>query len=251
MSPTTVVDHPPTRLRALRHTAVNPVRNLIARVAQQARSDAVLAERARLAGELHDTLLQSFTGVTLRLQTLRRRMLTAPCDAERELGHILQMADIALREARSVVWDMRVPQVDTSDVAAALEEDAEEAVASHRIAGGAPVGLAVTITGERRRLLPSVEAAVRRIAREAVANALRHSGAKQICVSIAFDRQYLRVAVCDDGVGFDVARLDPRAGRGHWGLVGIGERARAVRGSLDITSAPRRGTSIVVRVPSE
>lgn len=215
----------------------------------QARFDAVLAERTRLAGELHDTLLQAFTGVTLQLQALGRRMLTAPHQAKRDLERVLRVADVALRDTRSAIWDMRSPQLEQHDVAAALEESANEAVASHQFVGGAPVDLEVTISGQRRRLAPSVETAAQRIGREAVANALRHADAKRIRVAIAFETRHLCVDVRDDGVGFDVAQLHPTEGRGHWGLVGMGERARNARGTLDVNSAPGSGTAIMLRVP--
>jgi signal transduction histidine kinase len=217
----------------------------------QARFDVVLAERTRLAGELHDTLLQAFAGVTLQLEALRRRMLTAPHEAQHDLGRVLKVADVALSEARSAIWDMRSPQLDKSDVAAALEESANEAVVSHRFAGGAPVELEVTIAGDRRRLSPAVETATHRIGREAVANALRHAHAKQIRVAIAYEPRELCVTVCDDGVGFDVAQLRPTEGRGHWGLVGMAERARNAGGTLDVNSAPGSGTAVLLRVPVE
>ena len=232
-------------------TGVNRALSLFTEATQPARLDAALAERTRLAGELHDTVLQAFTGVTLQLQALRGLMLSAPNDAEQELDRMLKVADVALREARAAVWDMRAPEIEECDVAAALEVCSREAVASHRFAGGAPVDLEVTIAGDRRRLAPSVETCAHRIGREAVANALRHADAKHIRVAIAFDRRHLRVDVCDDGVGFDMAQLRPAEGRGHWGLVGMGDRARSARGTLDVNSAPGSGTEILLRIPVE
>jgi len=215
----------------------------------QARFDAVLAERTRLAGELHDTVLQAFTGVTLQLEALRPRMLTAPHEAQHDLGRVLKLADVALRDARSAIWDMRSPQLQDCDVAAALEHSAREAVDSHLVAGGAPIHLEVTITGNRRRLSPAVETAAQRIGREALANALRHADARHIRVAIVFELHHLSVGVHDDGVGFDVARLQPTQGRGHWGLVGMGERARNARGTLDVRSNLGSGTAVLLRVP--
>jgi len=210
--------------------------------------EATLAERTRLAGELHDTLLQAFTGVTLQLEALRGRILGAPREAEQDLGRTLKVADVALRDARSAVWDMRVPALE-GDVAAALEDFAREAIASHVSAGGEPAELAMSITGQRRRLSPAVETAVHRIGCEAVANALRHGGAKHIRVAIEFEGEDLCVEVCDDGCGFDQAQLNPAEGRGHWGLVGMEERARKARGTLDVRSAPGTGTTVRLRVP--
>lgn len=212
---------------------------------------ATLAERSRLAGELHDTLLQAFTGVTLQLQALRHRIQTAPREAEEDLGRMLQVADVALRDARSAVWDMRVPGLEERDVAAALEAAAHEAVASHRLAGGVPVDLEVTIAGDRRRLSPSVETAAHRIGREALTNALRHAEAKCIRLAIVFEPRRLCVDVRDDGVGFAMSQVQPTEGRGHWGLVGMRERARNVRGTVDVSSAPGSGTAVLLRIPVE
>ncbi len=210
---------------------------------------AALAERTRLAGELHDTLLQAFTGVTLQLQALRSRMTTESDAVERDLGHVLVVADEALRDARSAVWDMRAPELEERDVAAALEDSARRAVDSHVLAGGAPVDLEVMVTGKRRRLAPAIEVAAQRIGREAVGNALRHACAKRVILRIAFEPRALCLEVRDDGVGFDVSRALPTEGRGHWGLVGMRERARNARGTLDVTSAPGSGTTLMLRLP--
>lgn len=223
-------------------------RSFLTKATKQARFDAALAERKRLAGELHDTVLQAFTGVTLQLQALRGRMLSAPHEAEQDLARMLKVADAALRDARAAVWDMRAPELGR-DVATALEESALEALAWHQCAGGVPVDLKVTITGVPRRLSPVIETAALRIGREALANALRHAKATHICIAISFDSDHFFVDVRDDGVGFDAAQLRPAEGRGHWGLVGMGERARKARGALDVRSAPGTGTSVALRVP--
>jgi signal transduction histidine kinase/streptogramin lyase len=211
--------------------------------------EAALAERTRLAGELHDTLLQAFTGVTLQLQALRSRILAAPEQVERDIGRVLTVADGALREARSAVWDIRAPELQGRDVAAALEELAQEAVDSHLLAGGAPVEIVVTVTGRHRRVSPAIETAAYRIAREAVGNALRHASAKRISLGIAFESRHLCLEARDDGVGFDASRVLPTEGRGHWGLVGMRERARNAGGTLDVTSVPGSGTTLVLRLP--
>ena len=115
------------------------VLDFLANATRQARSAAVREERTRLAGELHDTLLQAFTGVTLQLQVLRRRMFTSTHDAEQDMGRAPEVVDVALRDARSAVWDRRAPKPEERDVAAALEEPAREAIASHQFAEGGPV----------------------------------------------------------------------------------------------------------------
>jgi signal transduction histidine kinase len=211
--------------------------------------EATLAERTRLAGELHDTLLQAFTGVTLQLQALRSRIVAAPQEVERDIGRVLTVADGALREARSAVWDMRAPELEGRDVAAALEDSARDAIDAHTLAGGAPVELVVTVSGRRRRVAPVIEIAAHRIGREAVANALRHASAKQVSLTIDFEPRHLCLEVRDNGVGFDISGVTPTEGRGHWGLVGMRERARNAGGSLDVASIPGSGTVLILRLP--
>lgn len=214
-----------------------------------ARFEATLTERTRLAGELHDTLLQGFTGITLQLQALRGRMVDAPNEVERELGRVLTVADHALREARSTVWDMRAPELEGQDVASAIEEVSRQALASHLLTGGAPVDVSVSVTGERGRVSPTAETAALRIGREAVTNALRHALPARIDISIAFEPTSLRITVVDDGVGFDLAETRPAEGVGHWGLIGMQERARRAGGTLHVTSAAGAGTTIDLRLP--
>ena len=211
--------------------------------------EATLAERTRLAGELHDTLLQAFTGVTLQLQALRSRIIDAPQEVERDIGRVLTVADGALREARSAVWDMRAPELEGGDVAAALEQSARAAVDAHVFAGGAPVELVVTVSGRRRRVAPTIETAAHRIGREAVGNALRHASAKQIRLTIDFEPHHLCLEVRDNGLGFDASAVVPTEGRGRWGLVGMRERATSAGGSFDVASVPGSGTVLVLRLP--
>lgn len=144
---------------------------------------------------------------------------------------------------------MRAPELDGGDIASKLKQSAREAVASHRLAGGAPVDLELMIGGECRRLPAEVETAAYRIGREAVVNAVTHAQARHIRVAIAFENHRLCIEVCDDGVGFDVMRLDPRDGGGHWGVAGMRERARNVAGTLDVRSAPGAGTTVALRIP--
>ena len=216
--------------------------DFLASAIRQARLAAVGEERTRLARELHDTLIQTFTGITLQLQALRRRILESPHEAEQCMGRVLEVADLALCDARLTIWEMRNPELERSDIATTLEESARDAIASYQIAGGVPVDFELIITGERRRLSPEVEAAAYRIGREAVANAVTHAHARNIRIAIAFEIDHLCIEVHDDGVGFEVTLLNPREGGGHWGLVGMRERARNANGTFDVRSAPRAGS---------
>jgi signal transduction histidine kinase len=96
---------------------------------------------------------------------------------------------------------------------------------------------------------PVIEIAAHRIGREAVANALRHASAKQVSLTIDFEPRHLCLEVRDNGVGFDISGVTPTEGRGHWGLVGMRERARNAGGSLDVASIPGSGTVLILRLP--
>ncbi|MBL0937751.1 MAG: hypothetical protein IBJ03_02590 [Gemmatimonadaceae bacterium] len=217
------------------------------------RFEATLTERTRLAGELHDTLLQGFTGITLQLQALRRRISETPAEAEVELSRVLSVADRTLREARSMVWDMRTPELDGRDVADALEEAARQAIASAHAQSPSPspVVLEVQVGGDRRRVAPVIETTALRIGREAVTNAARHARPSRITLALVFESHRLFVRVHDNGDGFDTVAASQAREAGHWGLVGMDERAQRVGGTVSVTSTLGEGTTVDMMLPIE
>jgi signal transduction histidine kinase/ligand-binding sensor domain-containing protein len=210
----------------------------------RARYQAMLAERTRLARELHDTLLQGFTGITLQLQALANVRGDAPRHAE-AFAQILAVADETLRDARQMVWDMRVPELDEQDLAGALEG------AARRAAVGTPVELRFTVTGDRRRLASPVETAALRIGREAVINAVRHAEPSFVAVDLVYQPRTITLSIRDDGRGLDMADAEAAAAGGHWGLRGMRERASRVGGSMTVSGAPGRGTTVLVELPAQ
>ncbi|MBA2685055.1 MAG: ATP-binding protein [Gemmatimonadaceae bacterium] len=228
----------------------------------EARLHAVVEERTRMARELHDTLLQGFTGIALQLRAIgarRQRALASPSAASETrniddesthaLDALVAVADQTLTEARQAVWDMRAPinapaTLGGSALVDKLERSAREVIGTERIA------LDFAVAGERRQLSPHIEEELGRIAREAIANAVRHGAARRIVVSLVYEPSALRLTVRDDGRGFDVSAT-PEArlaadGRGHFGLVGMRERAALIGARLTITSEPKQGTTVVV-----
>ncbi len=202
----------------------------------QARFDAMLAERTRIARELHDTLLQGFTGITLQLEALRQGPASESSSTADALARILSVADATLREAREMVWDMRGPELEYQGLVDVLEQACRNGL------GEAPVQLRFRVTGAARRLAPVVETAALRVGREAVANAARHSGATEIDVELAYEGSGVRLAVRDDGRGIPELELRTAPKNGHWGIAGMRERARIAGGSLAISSTPSGGT---------
>lgn len=210
----------------------------------EARFKAVLDERSRIARELHDTLLQGFTGITLHLETVRAQLAQRADASAEELATILQHADGTLREAREMVWDIRSPALGNRLIHAIEAE-------SRKILNGDNVQLQLSVTGSERRLQPMTETTILRVAREAVTNALKHADPKSIAVTLAYDTHRVALIVVDDGRGIEPSRIEQARSRGHWGLAGMRERAARADGTFDIQSAPDTGTSIAMTLPAE
>jgi signal transduction histidine kinase len=209
--------------------------------ALEARFAAVLEERTRLAREIHDTLLQGFTGVGLQLVAATSQVTGSP-GAIAALRDVLALAQKTLRDARSAVWDLRASERVNGDFLATLRSTAEEATR------GAGVALDFQVTGRPRTLLAAVEAILGRVAQEAIANVVKHAAARTIRLTVAYGTKGVRLSVVDDGQGFVVDRHFRSYG-GHWGLLGMQERATGIGAKLLVRSAPERGTEIVLRVP--
>ncbi|MEO8334125.1 MAG: sensor histidine kinase [bacterium] len=210
----------------------------------RARAEGILVERTRLAGELHDTLLQGFTGIALQLESVRNN-LGASSDATRvALTRVLALAYATLRETRQMVSDMRSPHEDATDLDRALEETAT-------IMTGGAVQLRYVVNGTRRRLSPVTEATVLRIGREAVANVVKHADARTVDVELTYAPTAVQLAVRDDGRGASCLQLESASRGGHWGIVGMRERATRAGASLHIHSELGEGTNISLSVPTD
>ncbi len=208
------------------------------------RFEAVLAERSRLARELHDTLLQGFTGLTLKIDGVRNRLEDQENPNAEELSQILHVADRSLREAREMVWEMREPSGTPIDVVDRLEQECralpnpQEVVISQRV------------SGPTRNLSPEVGVPLLRIGREALSNALRHATARRIDVRLTFEPHLIVLEVQDDGRGVDPEQLDRAILSGHWGVAGMRERTRIAGGTLTVRTAPGEGMCVIVTLPT-
>jgi PAS domain S-box-containing protein len=207
----------------------------------QARFTAVLDERTRLAREIHDTLLQGFTGISLKLLAATGRV-TGPPEATSALRDLVALAQRTLEDARHAVWDMRSTPHAGGDFPIALKASAEERLQSTGLA------LEFGIEGSPRAVDPDVEAVCLRVAQEAIANVVKHAQAREVRVTLAYARRGVRLSVSDDGRGFEV---DPdfRTYGGHWGLLGMRERAGQIRAKLSVRSRLGHGTEVVLLVP--
>jgi signal transduction histidine kinase len=210
--------------------------------AMKERFAGVLEERTRLAREIHDTLLQGVTGISLNLLAVLPEVRRSPATALPTLERIAELAVRTTREARLAVWDLRPQPLTQRELAKAVESAARLAL------GESSLTLTVNATGRARNVPADAQGALLRIVQEAVSNVVRHAAANRVCISLAFRGAWLRVRVADDGKGFVVKR-DFRSYTGHWGLVGMRERAKQIGASFSVRSASGHGTVVTLEVP--
>ncbi len=219
-------------------------RHLLAQHALRRQYDATVAERARIAQELHDTLLQGFTGITIQLRAIQRVLSRRPEEGAAALEAALTSADTALRDARNSIWDMRAVELEGHDLPEALEGAVRSV-----LAGAPPITLDFSVIGNPRPLTLHLETTALRIGREAVVNALKHADAQTVEVRLEYHAQHLRLQVRDDGRGMQSGVAEAAAANGHLGIAGMRARAHRVAGTMEIASEPRRGTTVRVSLP--
>jgi signal transduction histidine kinase len=203
-----------------------------------------VAERTRIARDLHDTLLQDFQAVLLMFQSGLKLLPDRPVEAGRKLQQALTDAIVATTTARNAVQDLRSPDVESDDLVQSLTKIADEVTRED------PPAVQVSSSETPLPLKPMVRGEVYRIAAEALRNALRHAEAHKVLVDIRYDRRALRVRVRDDGVGIDDEELGNKPPARHFGLHGMRERAEAVGGRLDVLSKPGEGTLVDLNIPA-
>src|SRR5262249_39199708 len=199
-----------------------------------------VAERERIARDLHDTLLQSFQGVLLKFSAVTYMLPGRPGEARETLERVIEQAREAVTEGRDAVQGLRSSTVISNDLAQAINTFAEGLAADPTCQKSCDFRLHVE--GTSRDLAPLVGDEVYRLAREALRNAFRHSQAERIEVEILYERRGLRVRIRDNGKGIDPKILAEGGRTGHHGLPGMQERARLVGGKLAVWSELNSGT---------
>ena len=200
-----------------------------------------LAERTRIAQDLHDTLLQGFFAVSMQL---RAALNTLPedCAARPRLSTVMQLLDRVLEEGRYFLEGLRSPNERKTSLGKAFARVPDD------LGFSSAVGFRVIVLGTERELSVSLCDDIYRIVREAIVNAYRHSGAKDIETEIEYRASDVRFAVRDNGCGIDPQNLQ-WGKNGHWGLQGMRERADRIGGRLRVLSRSELGTEIELRVP--
>jgi signal transduction histidine kinase len=207
-------------------------------LATVSREAGVMAERERLAAEIHDTLAQGFTSILMLLQAAEPRIDGAPGEARRQIGLAVRTARENLAEARALV--AAVPPSALGD--SSLDEAVRRL--SDRLGEELEVHTECVVSGEPRRLAARSEVVLLRAAQEGLANVRKHAKAGRVAIALDYGEAAVRLEVRDDGRGFDPATAS------GFGLRGMRERAAQVEGTLNISSAPGEGTSITVEVPA-
>lgn len=200
-------------------------------------------ERNRLAREIHDTLAQGLTAITLQLESADLQLESNP-DPDRvrqAVKHALGLAQANLEEARRSVLDLRAAPLEGRTLAEALAALAAET--ERRSAP--PLRVRFEATGGSRPLPVRLEAGLYRIAQEALTNVARHARARNAAVQLVTTPDQVQLTVEDDGRGFNVDRVP----RQRFGLVGLNERVRLLGGTLRLESTPGAGTRLEVVVP--
>ena len=207
-----------------------------------------VAERTRIARDLHDTLLQSFQGLMLRFAIVSQLLPERPVEAKEQLDGTIDRAAKAIAEGRDAVQGLRISTVETNDLARAVNSLGEELAADP--ANQAAPAFRVTVEGEPRDLHPILRDEIYRIAAEALRNAFIHASARQVEVEIRYDNQQFRLRVRDDGKGIDSGVLSAQEREGHFGLPGMRERGKLIGGKLVIWSEAGAGTEVELRIPA-
>ena len=208
-----------------------------ARLFERSAQVGAVEERNRLAREIHDTLAQGLTAVSLQLESADALLEAAadPARVRQMVQQALALTRANLEEARRSVLDLRAAPLAGRTLVEALALLAE--------AASLPVDLLVT--GGSQPLPPRVETGVYRLAQEAINNACRHAQASQIVVQLVATPQMVTLTVEDDGRGFDLADVSGS----RFGLVGLNERVRLLNGRFHIESTPGKGTRIEAELP--
>ncbi|MEV5876164.1 sensor histidine kinase [Streptomyces sp. NPDC052101] len=204
----------------------------------------VLAERERLAREIHDTLAQGLSSIQLLLRAAERNLPGTPENAVRYVGQARQAAVDNLAEARRFVAALAPPALEGTTLADALERLCATTSARHRLTAR------FRLSGDPVLLPTAHEVALLRIAQSALANTVRHARAGAVDVTLDRLGDQVTLTVVDDGVGFDPGRLPvPDPETGGFGLAAMRARIHALGGTLTLDSAPARGTALTARLP--
>lgn len=206
----------------------------LSRYLQNWKIASVLEERERLALEMHDTLAQSFAGIGFQLQAILEETKASTASAK-QVEIALCMVRSSHEEAKRSIAALRPRFLNSADVVDNLRQAAE------RLVEGKSVKIHTHIEGPVDEIPLRISDALFRIGQEAISNAVRHSYARAITISLSLIANHIRLSVHDDGVGFDIQQNDP-----GFGIRGMTRRTDNIGGKIQIVSLPNNGTTVIV-----
>jgi ligand-binding sensor domain-containing protein/signal transduction histidine kinase len=206
----------------------------------EAQWGAVLAERGRLAREIHDTLAQGFVGVSVQLELVARLLAGSRDAALEHLDQARALVRAGLEEARTSIWNLRSEAAAAEDLPSRLRQSCT------RTSSGSACKVYLQVKGTYRPVARKIEEELLRIGQEAVANAVRHAAATRIDVQLIYEGKRVSLRVEDDGRGFQPGSTAPE---GHYGIRGMHERAGEIDAALVLESTPGGGTRVSVEAP--
>lgn len=204
---------------------------------------AILEERNRLSREIHDTLSQALTGISVQIECARERLGDNGGGAAAHLDLAGDLVRASLTEARRSIGNMRAQILERYDLPSALRQIGEQ------LTRGTSIAFALKVQGTQRRLSPHTENNLLRIGQEALTNAVRHAKPRAITLQITYEASFVKLDVQDDGCGFPT---DPTTSEGSpgLGLVGMQERVRQMHGQFTANTPAEGGVQIAVTLPA-
>ncbi len=206
--------------------------------------DAQEDERQRIARRIHDGPAQDLANLILRAEICERLLASEPEIAVSELAGLKSMVVDTLREIRQFIFDLRPMILDDLGLVPTLRRHVES------LAARSGTSIKLSISGPERRLPTQMEIALFRITQEAIDNSVIHGKATEILVTIEISDGVIRLAIADNGTGFDVSKvLSAAKATGLYGLAGMKERVQAIGGKISVDSNPGQGTTLSVEAP--
>ncbi len=198
-------------------------------------------ERLRLARDIHDGPAQSIAGISFKAEFCKKLIDQDPIRCKQELNLLTEMVRDTLGDVRNIIFDLRPMSIDDLGLTPTLKNYIEKIKKENAI------DLQLKITGRVVRLASHLEVGIYRIVQEAMSNVLRHAKANYACIEVTYTNEQIWVRIIDNGEGFDVDKVS----NGHYGLIGMRERAKLFTGDLEINSTPGGGTTIRLVINTE
>ncbi|MBW4474278.1 MAG: PAS domain S-box protein [Stenomitos rutilans HA7619-LM2] len=212
----------------------------LTRLAEEAKQVAIVEEQNRLAREIHDTLAQTFTGITLQLNNAQYYATQEAAIAWDIIEQVKTLARSGLTESRRLVWSLHPDADEYRDLAGSLQRSLTQ-LTLHT-----PLQANLAIVGMPQPVPPDIGMNLLRIGQEAIMNTLRHAQAQTLQIELSFKTDAIALYIRDDGMGFDLPSIHDRVG---FGLLGMQQRCDRLGGRFTLCSQPGQGTAILIQIP--